>query len=154
MSTQRLLCVVSIALLVACSSGKKRTYQSVADAANPAIAKLRGIVGAVLAPDPDERTVVAACLNAEDGVRELQDVDFHDQDLNSKIGHTEAGAVIRSLIEMRRDECMEDTGDGTRTHRCRNWCVERWARLADALDRLHAAAASDGVAIEQLRVSK
>jgi hypothetical protein len=145
---------VSVGLIVGCRSADKNRYQAVADVANAKISRLRDIVAPVLRPDVDDAVVVSACLQAEDIVRELQDVDFHDHDLSGRIGETDASAVVRTLIEMRRDKCQEDVGDGTRTRRCRNWCVDRWGRLADAVDRLHTAAKSEGVYIERLRATK
>jgi hypothetical protein len=156
MTTQRCVRLVAVCVLfvAACGNVEKSKYQAVANAANAKIAVLRDIVAPVLATGASDTAVVAACFKAEDTVRELQDVDFRDRELSGKIGQTDAGAVIRTLIEMRRDKCQEDSGDGTRTRRCRNWCVDRWERLADAMDRLHTAAASNGVQIERLRSEK
>ena len=50
----------------------------------PRSSKLRNIVAPVLALDANDAAVVTACLEAEDTVRELQAIDFHDRELSQK----------------------------------------------------------------------
>jgi hypothetical protein len=116
--------------------------------------ELRPIVSPLLAPDAlkaDEQRIIAACLAAEPKLSALRDIDFLDTQRVLGTGASDVHLLVTGLLERRAIKCLADNGDPLRTARCRDWCVERWNTLADAIDRVRDTANSAHVRIVSLR---
>jgi len=90
-----------------------------------------------------------ACLDSLGVAQQLGTVHFNDRSNggNDKVGVDD---VIPLLSSDPAVYC-KDAKRNVRDEMCRDWCVDRFRDLADALERAHDAAAKENVQLELLR---
>lgn len=137
-----------LSLAFACKSDEKKEYERVARDANPALAAMRPValtlLAAAAANDPATTAkIIETCKSVDQALSRLRNVrfDIKDEGISRHAGY---------LLDERSLYCRPELGDGSRTQRCRERCLELWTMLVDEVATLRTAAAAEGVDIVSL----
>ncbi len=143
-------CVVLVLGLAACDSPKKKAYEVLAARANPILEQMKPAAARLLALDPaDHQAVVAACTSADEALWKLRDVKFDNEYVDTEPTDERVSSFAVSLLDNRKLICRD-----LRRHfldECSEWCRGRWLQMIDVVERVHDAAAEEGVHIVSLR---
>lgn len=137
--------VLGVAL--GCSHHGDEHFRDMAATMNPVIQRLRAQAAIVLDPGKraDTQALGSACVAGVETAKPLAAFRFND----GYAGSTRQVGVDDVMFMFSHDAhnyCVDGHFDAD----CAEWCVKRYAELADAVDRLRAEGAKENVQIEPL----